>query len=58
MLRLFTGVVLEVVVFVFLGVDVVLGKTFFGSESDFSRFWRVTGYLIAGAFSFNISSSF
>ena len=42
-LRLFTGVVLKVVAFVFMGVD-VLGKTFSGSESEFSRFWGVTGF--------------
>ena len=55
MLRLFTGVVLEVVAFVFIGVEVVLRKTFSGSEAEFSRFWTVAGFLTAGAISLNIS---
>ena len=54
MLRLVTGVVLEVVAFVFIGVEVVLGKMFSGSESEFSRIWRVTGFVTAGAISVNI----
>ena len=55
---IFTGVVLEVVAFVFIGVDVVLGKTFSESESEFSKFWRVTDFLTAGAISFNTSGWF
>ena len=38
LLRLFTGVVLEVVVFVLIGVEVVFGRTLSGSESEFSTF--------------------
>ena len=49
LLQLFTGVVFEVVAFVFSGVDFVLGKTFSGSESsylDFGgyRFFNSWGY--------------
>ena len=54
-LRLFTGVVLEVVAFVLIGVDVVIGSTFSGSESEFSRFSVVVGFSTSGAISFNIS---
>ena len=34
MIRLVIGVILEVVAFVFIGVEVVFGKTFSGSESE------------------------
>ena len=40
-LRLFTGVVLEVVAFAFVGVKIVFGKLFSGSESEFSRFGKL-----------------
>ena len=44
LLRLFTGVILEVDAFIFIGVEVVLGKTFSGSESEFSTFGGLQVY--------------
>ena len=58
LLRLFTGVVLEVVVFDLIGVEVVFGRLPPGSESEFSKFWTIDVFLMAGAISFNIPSDY
>ena len=55
MLRIFTGVVLEVVTFVLIGVDVVFRRTFSGSDSECFKFWTDIGFLTTGAISFSIS---
>ena len=47
-LRLFNGVFLNLVAFVSIGVTVVFGKIISDSESEFSKFWRVVGFLTAG----------
>ena len=54
-LRLLTGVVLEVVAFILIEVDVVFGRTVSGSESEFSKFWTDVGFLTTGAINFSIS---
>ena len=37
-----------------IGVYVLVGRTFSGSESVFSKFWRLTGFLLDVVISFNI----
>ena len=60
MFRSFTGVVfwLTVVVLGFVGVDVIVGGKFSGSESDSSGTVEVACFLETGAINFSISSWF
>ena len=54
-LRLFIGVILDVVAFVFSGVDVRATEIFSGSESKFAKAWWSEGFLVIRAMSFNFS---
>ena len=58
LLRLVIGVIFEVVVLDFIGGNVVVGKAFSASQSEFSSFWESADFLTAGAIKFNISFSF
>ena len=48
MLRLFTGVVFDVVALGFTGVDVRATEIFSGSESEFSKAWWSEDFLVTG----------
>ena len=55
MLRPFTGVVLELVVFDFTGVDVIATEVFSGSESEFWFSTQTGRFLLRGAINLSIS---